>query len=411
MRPSPQRHIAMQPYRRMPECLTALIAGVMLCFSTGSVCAQAPKPPPATPDKPADKPAEAVPLNLEQEMQALLNDAQTNFNLGKYDVALQKLGAIHSKTNNKDFENVIFMEGACYYQMQQFDKAADTLQAFMTKFPKSEMAPDAALALGRAQLKKGDENKGVATLKKAAADYPARKAEAGVELANYFKGKSKPDEAIAILENITKDAQMTAEMVQGYLIMAEIYASKGETEKAAAAMEKLKSSAADDDTIIQRNLLGIKLGDEMRQKQMYREALTAYQSVRRQSEILRIQKNRIARIEQWQKQVAAGQRVFFLGHSLGKSDLDQMLDANKKILEEIEKNKNFDADLYFRLGQCFFEMKRFYEAVVALQRVYDEFKDYERRDIALYCMIASYQNLEREGKAYDLCEKYMKDFP
>ena len=344
-------------------------------------------------------------------MQAIYQDAYTNFNLGKYDVTLQKLGQIHAKTNNKEFEQVMFLEGACQFMLEKYDKAAEILQLFVDKFPKSESIVDGTINLGRALLKKGDETKGINVLNKAVADFPARKADIGLTIATYHKEKGKIDDAQRVLENITGDGAMSPEMVQSFLMLAEIYTGKGDTDKAGAIMEKLKGSSADDDTIIQRNMLGLKIGDEMRGKKLYKEALTAYQNVRKQSEILRIQKFRVTRVETWLKDIEAGRRVFFLGKPVAKSDLESMLEANKKILAEVEANKTFDADLFFRLGQCFFEMLRFYEALAALSEVYEKFPDYPNREIALYCMILANQNLQREGRAYALCDQYMKSFP
>lgn len=373
--------------------------------SAERLCAQA-KPPPAP-----DKPAPSAPLNLEDEMQAIYQDAFSNFNLGKYDVALQKIAQIHTKTNNKEFEAVMFLEGACQVMLEKYDKAAEILQAFVDKFPKSESIVDATINLGRALLKKGEETKGINVLNKAVTDFPARKADIGLTIASYHKEKGKLDDAQRVLENITGDGAMSPEMAQSALMLAEIYTGKGETDKAGALMEKLKSSAADDDTIIQRNMLGLKIGDEMREKKLYKEALVAYQNVRKQSEIVRIQKFRVSRIETWLKDIDAGRRVYFLGKPVGKTDLEPMLEANKKILAEIEADKSFDANLYFRLGQCFFEMQRYYEALAALNEVYEKYPDYPSREVALYCMILANQNLQREGRAYLQCDQYMKDYP
>ncbi len=394
--------------------LTAALAWLM---GAGSLSGQAkPAPAPVKPaDKPADKPEEKPvdigPLNMEEAMQAIYQEAYVNFNLGKYDVALQKLGQIHAKTNNKDFEQVMFLEGASLFMLEKYDKAAVILQSFVEKFPKSESLVDATVNLGRALLKIGDGTKGVPVLFKAVTDFPARKGEIGLTLAMHHKEKGNIDEAQRVLESITANAALSPEMVQSFLMLAELYAGKGNTDKAGAIMEKLKGSAADDDTIIQRNILGLKIGDEMRQQKLYREALNAYQNVRKQSEILRIQKSRVARIEQWLADATAGKTVKFLNKPVSKGDLESMLDANKKILEVVEKNKSFDADLYFRLGQCFFEMQRFYEAIAALNEVYMKFPEYPNREIALYSMILAYQSLEREGLAYDLCDKYMRGFP
>ncbi len=366
---------------------------------------------------------ELGPLNMEDEVQGLFQDAYSNFNLTKYDVALQKLAQINTKTSNKPFPQVLFLEGACHYMLQQYDKAVAVLQKYVDTYPKvdkpassddvakNEMLVDVTVNLGRALLKKGDDTKGINVLNKAVADFPQRKVDIGLTIAQHHKEKGKLDDAQRILENITTEAGLTPEMVQSCLMLAEIYTGKGETDKAGVLMEKLKGSSADDETIIQRNLLGLRIGDEMRQKKLYREALTAYQNVRKQSELVRIQKFRIGRIEGWLKDLAAGGRVFFLGRPVTKSDVESMLEANKKILAEVEADKNFDADLYFRLGQCFFEMQRFYEALAALNEVYEKYPDYANRELALYCMILSHQNLQREGRAYMLCDKYLKDYP
>jgi tetratricopeptide (TPR) repeat protein len=392
---------------------SAIIRAVLLLGSVGwllgAEALQAQAKPAA--DKPADKPADPAPLNMEEEMQAVYQDAYTNFNLGKYDVALQKLGQIHAKTANKEFEQVMLLEGACQFMLEKYDKSAEILQAFVDKFPKSESLVEATINLGRALLKKGDETKGVNVLNKAVGDFPARKGEIGLTLASYHKEKGRIDDAQRILEKITVDGAMSPEMVQSHLMLAEIYTSQGETDKASAIVEKLKGSAADDDTIIQRNMLGLKLGDEMRQKKLYKEALVAYQNVRKQSEIVRIQKSRVARLEQWLSDAAAGRRIYFLGKPVGKDDITAMLEQNRKILEEVEKNKDFDADLFFRLGQCFYEMQRYYEAIAALNEVYTKFPGYANRELALYCMILANQSLQREGRAYGLCEKYVKEFP
>ncbi len=386
-----------------------LLAVAVWLLGSESLFAQAK--PPLVPVSPAEKPADPGPLNMEEAMQAMYQEAYTNFNLGKYDVALEKLGQIHAKTSNKDFEQVMFLEGASLYMLEKYDKAAVILQSFVEKFPKSESMVDAVINLGRAHLNLGDAAKGITVLNRAVIDFPARRGDIGLTIAMHHKGKGNIDDAQRVLESITANATMSPEMVQSFLMLAEIYATKGDTDKAGAVMEKLKGSAADDDTIIQRNLLGLRIGDEMREKKLFREALVAYQNVRKQSEILRIQKSRVGRIEQWLVDATAGKSVKFLNKPVSKGDLESMLDANKKILEDVEKNKSFDADLYFRLGQCFFEMQRYYEAVAALNEVYSRFPEYANREIALYVMILAYQALEREGLAYDLCEKYMREFP
>lgn len=386
---------------------TLLILLTALTLSPGAGYAQAPKKEPAKPEEKKD----LGPLNLEEAVEGLYKEAASSFNTGNYEAALKKIAELHKKTSDKDFEQVMFLEGACYFQMQKNDKAAEFLQKFVDKYPNSGFKTDALINLGRAYLAKGDEAKGLEVLNKCAASFPERKAEVGIDLATYHKKKDQPDEALKILESVTKDGELSPEMIRGLLMLADIYTSKGDTDKASASLERLKAAGGTEETVVQMNLLGLKIGDEMRLKERYAEALTAYQSVRRQSEILRIQKKQVAAIEEWVKLAGDNRQVLFLGRPLGKSDLEQMLEANKKILTEVENNKRWDADLYFRLGQCFYEMKRYYESIVALQEIYDNFKSYPSRDLTLYVMILANQALGRTATAYELCEKYMSEFP
>ncbi len=393
----------------VPLSTIILLTAIMLSVVGGY--AQAPKKPP---EKPADKPAEPKdlgPLNMDDLVASLYKEATADFNAGNYDAALKKIATLHSKTSNKDVEQFMFLEGACYFQMQKHDKAVEFLQKFVDKYPTSPSITDALINLGRAYLAKGDETKGMEILNKCAASFADRKAEVGIDMAIYYKKKDNNDEALKILESVTKEGELSPEMIRGLLMLADIYTSKGETEKAGASLERLKTSGGGDETVVQMNLLGLKIGDEMRLKERYSEALTAYQNVRRQSEILRIQKNQIAKVENMIQLAGDSRQVLFLGRPLGKADLEQILGANKQILTEIQNNKRWDADLYFRLGQCFYEMKRFHESIVALKEIYDNFKSYPSRDLTLYVMILANQSMGRTGVAYDLCEKYMNEFP
>jgi tetratricopeptide (TPR) repeat protein len=73
--------------------------------------------------------------------------------------------------------------------------------------------------------------------------------------------------------------------------------------------------------------------------------------------------------------------------------------------------KDYDAGLYYRLGQCFYEMQRHYEALLAFQTIYEKFRDYKDRDRCLFGMVVCNAALKRSGRAMSLAEKYMTEFP
>jgi tetratricopeptide (TPR) repeat protein len=345
-------------------------------------------------------------------MEALFNDAQKSFTQGLFDVALQKVGAIHTKTSNKDYEMVMFLEAACHYNLKQYDKAIEFFSKFITTFPQSPNLNDAKLNLGQAYLDKGDGEKAVSSLKEAAA-VPTLRDKAGMMLAYHYRRSNQLDEAVNILQVVIGglNGVPTQEQQQAILMAAEIFVSKGDTEKASAMMDKLKSGSSADESIVQLNILSQKVGDAMLEQQRYGEALIAYQNMRRKAELIRIQTERVAKIQSWLAPIAAGQSVMFMGRKLSSEDAQNLLDVNRKILEEVEGIKDYDASIYYRLGQCFYEMKRYYESILAFKRIYDEHPEYADRDRVLFGMIVCNAALERNNRAYQLCEKYMEEFP
>lgn len=351
-------------------------------------------------------------MNKEQEMEALFSEAQAAFGQGRFDVALQKIGAIHTATSNKDFEAVMYLEGAAHFNLKQWAEAIKFFEDFIKKFPQSNSLNDAKIAVGEAYLNSGSADKGIAALKEAAA-VPELRDRAGLMIAYHHKKAGQPDEALSILEVVLKDLQGTpsAEQQQAILMASEIYVGKGDTDKAGQMMEKLRSGSSADESVVQLNVLSQQVGDAMLEQKRYGEALRAYQSMRRQGELVAIQKARISKIEQWQTQIAAGGRVQFMGKLLSKEEAVALLDTNKKILADIEGVKDYDASIIYRLGQCFYEMGRMYESLLAFQTIYEDFKENKDRDRCLFGMIVCNAGLQRAGRAYLLCEKYMNEFP
>ena len=345
-------------------------------------------------------------------MERLYSEAATAFNQTKYDIALQTIGVIHQKTNNKDFEKVMFLEGACLFNLEEYDKAVVILAKFIEAFPTSGQFYDAKMAMGRALMKKPETaTKGVVALTDVARKSPKLKLEAGLEIAAYYKKTERLDEALTILSSITGDGPSSQEAIMAIIMKAEIYLSKAETENAQTALDELRKGTAADDSVVQINNISLKIGHELMERKSYGQALLALQNVRRRNEILSKQKVRVARIEQMQKDLADNKPVWFMQRKLAKEEIDSMMAANKTILDEIEKNKDYDAALYYSLAQCFWEMGRYYESRLAFQKIYDDFKDFPDRHRALFGMIVCDQKLGIASRAVKNCAKYLNEFP
>jgi len=376
-----------------------LICAVLLLASmSGGAFAQAPAPAPAP--APAAPAIDAASPDLQTAVEKGYNDGFVLMQEGKFKEALEKVAFIKSKVN-KPFPHVTFLEAACYFNLSDFAKAAAAFEVYTKEFADGENINAVKLGLGRCYLKLNKVDEGIKLMKEVAAADPALKGEAGLLIADHYKKANSPDEAIAILTSIVADGVRSAEQIQAALMAADLYVAKGDTEKAGEMLSKVKGGAGTSgENVIQLNNIGQKLGDKMIEEKRYAEALAAYQSVRRKSEVVRLQKERIARLQDAINKGAGN-----------KEELEAKVAADKGMLDELEKRTDYDASLYYRLGRCYFEMQRPWEAILAFDAVVNDFKDFPQRDKSMYGSIMANASLKRISKAQDLCEKFISTFP
>ncbi len=379
-----------------------------LCFAL--VLASGPQliaqaPPPAAPAAPGAPAAPTGALNIQQETEALMSEAMRLFQEAKYPEALSKIDQVKKNLNNKPFAQVLFIEGAAYFNLNEYDKAIAALEEYIKSFPEGEQLSAVKMALGRSYINKGDADKGITILKEVVAQSPDLKSEAGLFVAEALKKQDKVDEALAVLKSVLEGGIRSSEAIQAAMMAADLHVAKGELDAAGELMEKVKGFATGGDNVAQMNNIYLRLGDQMLEKKSFREALGAYQFVRRKSEITRLQKDVIAKIEQSLKTPGKGP---IKGT---KEELEEKLKTNNGLLEEIEKRTDYDASLYYRLGRCYFEMGRFWESLLAFDVIVKEFKEFPQRDRCVFGMIIANAQLKRVKSARKLCERYINEFP
>jgi tetratricopeptide (TPR) repeat protein len=191
------------------------------------------------------------------------------------------------------------------------------------------------------------------------------------------------------------------------MMAADLYVAKGDLDQASRLMEQVKGMVTGGDNIAQMNNIYLKLGDQMLENKSFREALAAYQMVRQQKEILRLQQQLVTKIETSLKS-GAGNKGPISGT---KEELEEKLKANQEMLSEIEKRSDYDASLFYRVGRCYFEMGRHWEAVVAFDAIITQYKNFPQRDRCLFGSIIANAQLKRVKVARRLCEKYINEFP
>ena len=74
------------------------------------------------------------------------------------------------------------------------------------------------------------------------------------------------------------------------------------------------------------------------------------------------------------------------------------LRTHQKLLGEFEKLPSITPAIYMRLGRCFYELDRKWEAVVVYQEILDRFKEGPEREPALFGLIVSLADVNQPQK-------------
>ena len=79
-------------------------------------------------------------------------------------------------------------------------------------------------------------------------------------------------------------------------------------------------------------------------------------------------------------------------------------------MREFEKLPSITPAIYLRLGRCFYELDRKWEAIVANQEILDRFLEGPEREPALFGLIVALSDVNQPKRAEERCEQYLRDF-
>ena len=194
---------------------------------------------------------------------------------------------------------------------------------------------------------------------------------------------------------------------------AQLYAQKGDGAKALKILETIHQKIALADNIIELNALTVDLGDKFYNKQQFKEALACYRFAYPREKIIELQHDRIAGMQRRIEQNMAAVRA-------NPSEITQLAPVNNQIKENIANAQKLLADfeklpsitpaIYLRLGRCFYELDRKWEAIVVNQEILDRFKEGPEREPALFGLIVALADVNQPQRAEERCEQYLRDF-
>ena len=324
--------------------------------------------------------------------------------------------------NPELLEPLYFILGASYFNLPDHAKAEAIFNEYVTTYPKGQGIFQAKLALARilkAQKKWADAIKRYEPLK---GGNPIFKDDVNIELAECYNENQQRDKAAALIEAALAPGIRTSGEVRQALKLLEIHAEDN-PEKGVDLLERVKRAYGARPLVNDINFAALKLADQLMENQKPEQALLAYQNLRKKNEVLATLTEVAAEYDRSAARYAAIIAAKSGDSATASARMDQVrlyAAQTKAQIEQLTKEQNYDAIVFFRISRCFAQLGRFWESRLGFQWVYDTFKDFDDRAVVLYLLTYSHAKLAPESPDQDgmkliaategLCREYMKTY-
>ncbi len=348
------------------------------------------------------------------ELTKTFNSAMQAFQSGDYQTAATNLESVIAKAaDSPQLEPVYFTLGASYFNLEQYDKAVETLKKYKEKFPQGARIGDATFCIGQASFMSKNYGEAVAAFSQLESIPQLREQALQYEAAAY-KEDGKIDEAIATLEKLVSPDIKSTIGVNGAMTLAGLYADKKEPVKATAMIRKVFQKLDLVDNMVRLNAMAVELGDNLLGDEKPGEAIEAYRNVRSRDDVLRFQAGRVLLAQKKvdaniaaMKANPADAASYVATHARLKDELAKA----KKLYEEAQKLPDFMPELLLREGKAWYEWDKKWESIVAFNRLLKKYPQAKEREPALFAMLTAYTDVNQPVRAQQLCDQYLKEFP
>lgn len=314
-------------------------------------------------------------------------NAAANYN------ALIKIG-VKVGAPAESMEPLYFVLGVCMFNLPNYDEAYKRFTEYTQKYPTGPKVHQANLAIARifrAQKKWADAVKQYKPLM----NVPQMKDDVLIELADAHKENQEKDKAIVLLETTLATGLKSIPDVRAALYLVELY-QDDKPEKGVAMLDKVKMAPGARAVVSEINFAAMKLAESLMGSDKYDQALFAFQNLRKKQEVLDTLKALDGDYSRAITSLSArvGPKMPNAAANMQQLDRMKMYQAQAKaMITTLEKEANYDAVLYYRIGRCFAALNRYWEARLAFQYVLENFPKYEDVPNVLYALAFCYYNL------------------
>ncbi|MGI6599519.1 MAG: tetratricopeptide repeat protein [Kiritimatiellia bacterium] len=335
---------------------------------------------------------------------ALFQSGMSRFVSGDYENSVQYLEQL-VKVFGKEpelrtqIDLAMYARACALYNLSRWADAIKAFEEYSTQFPESKFADEAIFRIGSAQQQLEEYDAAVAAYQKLRTSYPRS---IYAEDALYQSGicrliQERSEQAAAVFDDFMRLYPESYLWGQAGAFRARALFDNGKATEAVDMLETIEKRPRTWSVITYCNFLAFEIGDFLFDDTEYDIALKAYRRVKSRQALLRHQQNYQAALEAQLKQLQSSRvsinnmRSHFQEERRLASDLAQA----REMAAKLDALPDYDANLYHRIGRCFFNTDRYWEARTAFTRVVAIAQDEAVREAGHFDLILAISRLRR----------------
>jgi outer membrane protein assembly factor BamD (BamD/ComL family) len=336
--------------------------------------------------------------------EALFQTGMSRFTAGDYETSVTMLTELVKVFGREPelrsrIDLAMYAKACALYNLERRDECVKAFREYVAQFPESKFVDEALFRIGVCLQQDGDHQEAVAAYRQLRSSHPgsAYAEDAAFQIGLcHLLDEANADAAAAFKDFIALYPRSRLAAQAGAYAARALF----DDDKPLEAIEMLQETEKLHrpwSVVTYCNFLAFEIGDSLFDDGEFASALTAYRRVKPRRAILQHLKHDLARLEAeqaaFERRPVSAQNLST--HYRAARQLARDVEQNREMLQKLETMPDYDANLFHRIGRCFFNTDRHWEARVAFKRVVDTADDDEIREAAHFDLILAISRLRR----------------
>ncbi|HOE01134.1 MAG TPA: tetratricopeptide repeat protein [Kiritimatiellia bacterium] len=351
--------------------------------------------------------------------EALYQSGMSRFVAGNYEQSvefLEQLVKVFGKEPElrTQIDLAMYARACALYNLSRWADSIKAFEEYIAQYPESKFADEAMFRIASAQQQLEEYELAVAAYQKLRSAYPRSPYS---EDALYQTGICR-----LIQENHALAAAAFADFMRLYensplwgqagAFCARATFDDGKGKEAIALLETIEKRPRSWSVITYCNFLAFEIGDYMFNDTEYELALKAYRRVKTRRALQTHMQNYVRTLEAQLAATQSGRMDMrnLRSHFQEERRLANELAQAKEMATKLDELPDYDANLFHRIGRCFFNTDRYWEARAAFTRVVAIATEDTVREAGHFDLILAISRLRRFNDLVIECDHYLSTY-